>query len=226
METKKLLSLQGINMTLGFVIAMGFVFIAFEWENHDKHVYLNNGAEIVHDFVEVMMPITYPEKKVASIPLPKHRAIFDVLEVVQDMPEDLEEQFDFADEYDPSVAKSTTFIEFPSDEGETDEKVPLVFAEVMPQFPGGNDALMKFLNENVNYPYLAAENGIDGMVMVRFVVTATGSIDKIEVVRSVHGVLDRETVRVVKEMPRWIPGSQRGKKVSVYFTLPVRFTLR
>lgn len=226
MGANKLFSMQGIHTTLGFVISLGFVFIAFEWENQDKNTYLYAPSEVVHEYVEVLMPITYPEKKIANIPLPRHRPIFDLLEVVQNMPEDLNEDLIFIDEKEVATSRDPILIDFPGETGEEDDKTPLVFAEVMPQFPGGKLALMKFLRENVNYPYLAAQNGIEGMVTVRFIVTSTGSIDKVEVVRSVHGVLDEEAIRVVKEMPDWIPGSQRGKKVSVYFSLPVRFTLQ
>lgn len=225
MESRKIMALKGINGTLGLVIAMGFVFIAFEWGNYDEHHYVGKSAEIVYEYVEVMMPITYPEKKTTSIPLPKHRAIFDVLEVVQYMPDDLNEPLDFSHE-EEKTANTPIIIDLPGDIGEEDDNVPLFFADVMPQFPGGDNALMQFLSEHINYPYLAAENGIEGKVMVRFIVTETGAIDQVEIIRSVHGVLDQEAIRVVKKMPRWKPGSQRGRNVSVYFTLPVRFTLR
>lgn len=98
--------------------------------------------------------------------------------------------------------------------------------EQMPTFPGGEEALLKYLSNNVKYPVIAQENGVQGRVIVRFVVTKNGDVDRIEVVRSVESSLDKEAVRVVKSMPRWIPGKQGGENVSVWFTLPVNFKLQ
>jgi len=98
--------------------------------------------------------------------------------------------------------------------------------EQMPTFPGGDEELIKFLGENIRYPAIAQENGISGRVIVKFVVTRKGEVDRIEVVRSVDSSLDKEAIRVVKSMPKWIPGKQNGENVSVWFTLPVNFRLQ
>lgn len=97
--------------------------------------------------------------------------------------------------------------------------------EQMPSFPGGNAALMKYLNENIKYPVVAQENGVSGRVVVSFVVERDGSITDVNVERSVDPSLDRESVRVVKAMPRWIPGKQNGSAVRVKFRVPVTFRL-
>ncbi len=96
----------------------------------------------------------------------------------------------------------------------------------MPQFPGGEQALFKFLNENIKYPVIAQENGIQGRVICQFVVNTDGSIVDIQVVRGVDPSLDKEAVRVIQSMPKWIPGKQRGKPVRVRFTLPINFKLQ
>jgi len=99
------------------------------------------------------------------------------------------------------------------------------FAEVPPQFPGGEAALMKWLGENITYPPIATEQGIQGTVNLRFVVTPDGSVEDVEVIKSLDLSCDREAVRGVKKMPKWIPGKQNGNPVYVYYSLPVRFKL-
>jgi periplasmic protein TonB len=96
----------------------------------------------------------------------------------------------------------------------------------MPSFPNGINALYKYLNDKLRYPSVARENGIDGTVTLRFVVTETGKIEKIEVVRGIGGGCDEEAIRVVKSMPDWSPGKHQGKAVPVRFTLPIKFTLK
>ncbi len=98
--------------------------------------------------------------------------------------------------------------------------------EVMPQFPGGNVELMRYLGTNIKYPTIAAENGIQGRVVLKFVVSKDGSISNIQIVRSLDPSCDKEAIRVVKGMPKWIPGMQNGHPVAVYFTLPVLFKLQ
>lgn len=98
--------------------------------------------------------------------------------------------------------------------------------EVMPQFPGGTSELMRYLGTNIKYPTIAAENGIEGRVTLKFVVSKDGSISNIQVLRSLDPSCDKEAIRVVKGMPKWIPGMQNGHPVPVYFTLPVLFKLQ
>jgi|AGTN01.2.fsa_nt_gi TonB family C-terminal domain len=93
-------------------------------------------------------------------------------------------------------------------------------------FPGGQAALMEWLNKNINYPVIAQENGIEGRVIVQFVVASDGSIDDITIARGVDPSLDREAVRLVKAMPKWIAGRQGGVAVKVRFTLPIVFKLQ
>lgn len=97
--------------------------------------------------------------------------------------------------------------------------------EQMPSFPGGNAALMNYLNQNIKYPVIAEENGIQGRVIVQFVVGKDGHISDVKVAKSVDPSLDKEAVRVVKGMPKWIPGKQNGQAVTVRYTLPVTFRL-
>ena len=98
--------------------------------------------------------------------------------------------------------------------------------EEMPSFPGGNGALMSYLASNIKYPVGAQENGVQGRVIVSFVVERDGSISDVRVARSVDPSLDREAQRVVKSMPRWKPGKQNGSAVRVKYTVPVVFRLQ
>ena len=98
--------------------------------------------------------------------------------------------------------------------------------EEMPSFPGGNGALMSYLNGNTKYPVVAQENGVQGKVIISFVVERDGSISDVKVARSVDPSLDREAQRVVKSMPKWTPGKQNGQTVRVKYTVPVVFRLQ
>lgn len=98
--------------------------------------------------------------------------------------------------------------------------------EKMPQFPGGEVALLEFIKKNLHYPSAAAQVGIEGRVTVRFVVDTNGDVTDVTVIRSLSKACDDEAMRVVKLMPRWTPGSQDGKLVPVYYTMPIVYKLR
>ena len=106
-----------------------------------------------------------------------------------------------------------------------EESVIFKSVEQMPQFLGGEAALMKYLQSHINYPPMAAELGMRGRVIVRFVVNETGKVGEVEVIRSVFKDLDREAVRVCKSLPKFTPGRHNGQAVSVWYTLPVSFSL-
>ena len=97
--------------------------------------------------------------------------------------------------------------------------------EVMPQYPGGQIAMMKYIMENIKYPKQIMEEGIQGRVTVSFIVEKDGRVSNVRLLRSVQPALDKEAVRVVKSMPKWTPGKQNGKPVRVRFNLPVMFKL-
>ena len=106
------------------------------------------------------------------------------------------------------------------------EPEPYVIVQEMPSFPGGKDALMRYIMENVVYPPDAAANGIQGTVLLRFVVSSTGDVTRVEVTRSANPLLDTEALRVISTLPRWKPGKQDGNPVPVWFSVPVIFELR
>ncbi len=103
---------------------------------------------------------------------------------------------------------------------------PFIGAEQMPQFPGGEKELMSFISKNLKYPAVPAENGIQGRVVIRFVVSKTGDVTDVQILKGLDPSCDKEAVRVVKAMPKWIPGRQNGRTVPVYYTLPVTYRLQ
>ena len=97
--------------------------------------------------------------------------------------------------------------------------------EVMPEFPGGESAMSKFIGDNLLYPETARNNNVEGRVVAQFIVRNTGLIDSIKILRGIGGGCDEEVIRIIKSMPAWKPATQKGKAVSVKFILPVNFVL-
>ncbi len=110
---------------------------------------------------------------------------------------------------------------------EAPQEETFVIVEKMPEFPGGQTALMQYLSSNIKYPEECRKMGVEGKVFVKFIVDATGNIINVQVLRGVVDgkLLEKEAIRVVQSMPKWKPGTQGGKAVSVYFTLPISFKL-
>jgi TonB family protein len=106
-----------------------------------------------------------------------------------------------------------------------DEEPVFTVVEVMPKFKGGKEALYTYLGNNIKYPEDAKKEGIEGTVYVTYVIEKDGSVSHVKVLRGVHESLDKEAVRVIKEMPKWEPGKQRGKPVRVQYNMPIKYTL-
>jgi TonB family protein len=124
----------------------------------------------------------------------------------------------------PAIAGGITYDPLPEIEVVTNPEEVLSYAEVMPEFPGGMPEMVKYLLENMIYPEEMKENGIEGRIFVQFVVTKTGSVEDITIARGIDG-LNREAIRLVKQMPNWKPGINNGKQVNVKMLIPIRFSL-
>ncbi|MDD5184102.1 MAG: energy transducer TonB [Paludibacter sp.] len=201
---------------IGFVLVLSLVFIAFEWSRKDINRYA--GINYDKEFTEEIIIPQTAEK--APPPPPPPPASIEQIEIVDNHTETKPVEF-------TSEAIKNEPIPFignpiPLDKNEDDTDIPFIYVESMPQFPGN---ILKFLSEHVNYPVIAIENQIQGRVVCEFVVNRDGSIVDVVVIGSVHPSLDKEAVRVIKSMPKWIPGKQRGKPVRVKYTLPVSFKL-
>ena len=107
-----------------------------------------------------------------------------------------------------------------------EEEKPYEMVEQMPTFPGGAEALLQYIAKNLKYPTIAQENGVQGRVICQFVVGRDGSVQNVRVVRSLDPSCDKEAVRVIQSLPKWIPGKQNGKAVPVYYTVPIMFKLQ
>ena len=130
------------------------------------------------------------------------------------------------DEVGGAVLKAKEEIAAPEPPKHVEETKVFTVVEQMPMFPGGDAALMSYLANNIQYPTVAAENGVQGRVVVGFVVERDGSITDVRILRGVDPSLDREAMRVVKSMPRWTPGKQNGSAVRVKYQVPVAFRLQ
>lgn len=123
------------------------------------------------------------------------------------------------------MGDKNAIVEAPKSDGHGDGR-PFTVVEMMPSFPGGDDALMKYLQKNMRYPRMAAEADIEGRVYVSFIVDWHGNITEVHTVGNhLGGGLEEEAIRVVSAMPQWKPGKQNGQTVSVYFNLPISFHL-
>ena len=144
----------------------------------------------------------------------------DTVDVQVGLPEIQVESFPYATRYG-ALLVSPSF-----DKADGNKSTVYRSVEQMPRFPGGETALVKYLESHINYPPEAAKNRIEGHVIVQFVVNNDGSIGEVKVVRSLEKDLDKEAIRVIKSLPKFTPGRQDGKEVSVWYTLPVKFKLK
>ena len=210
---------KGVYFLVGLLLALGVVLIAFEWTQYEGEVGSLGELELELE-EEEMIPITQ-QKPPPPPPPPPQTTIIEIVEDDEEIEEELEIEDTEADE-----DEIIEFVEMPEEVAEEPQIFTIV--EENPEFPGGEAALFKYLGQNTKYPAIAKDAGIQGIVYVQFVVMEDGSIndDMIEVLRGVHPALDAEAIRVVKSMPNWKPGRQRGKAVRVYYKLPFRFTLR
>ncbi|MBR6857287.1 MAG: energy transducer TonB [Bacteroidaceae bacterium] len=213
---------KGTSLLIGFVIALGVMFVALEWTQ--REVEDNSELYTARDVSlnEEMIPITLPEKKTVPPP-PAAVTKAEIIEIVEDdadIEEDImastEDNVEWVDidEYDVVTV-----------EPEPEEEEIFMVVEDQPEFPGGTAALLEYLRKNIKYPAICRENNIQGRVLVTFIVNKDGAIVEPEVVKSVNPSLDKEALRVISQMPNWKPGSQRGKPVRVKYTVPVNFRL-
>lgn len=213
---------KGTSLLIGFVMALAVMFVALEWT--EREVEDNSEIYGVQDLVfeAEEVPITMPEKKQVPPP-PAAVTKAEIIEIVED-DADIEEDI-MASFEDQSDWVDINEVEEIVVEEEPEEEAPFMVVEDMPEFPGGQAALLDYLRKNIKYPRICQENNIQGRVLVTFIVNKDGAIVDPEVVKSVNPSLDKEALRVISTMPKWKPGSQRGKPVRVKYTVPVNFRL-
>ena len=210
-----------VYVLMGLVFVLSLVYVALEWTEREVTKYEVTDTEFLF---EEEVEIQQTSQETPPPPPPPAVQEVEVLNVVEDNVETESIDINTEDDKEAEVVIAAP-VEAPVEEEE--EEVVFVVVESMPEFPGGQQALFKYLSENVKYPVIAQENGIQGRVICQFVVNKDGSIVDVEVVRSGGDPsLDKEAIRVIKSMPKWKPGKQRGKAVRVKYTVPVNFKLQ
>lgn len=216
LENKKLMFMQ-----IGMVISLLIAWLAFEHKSYDRREIdeslLNREVVIDEEMVEITKQ---EEQKPQPVEVPKQTTQLEIVEddvEVEDIEINAEvDQTEVIEEYVPVEVE----------EEEVSETEVFTIVEEMPAYPGGDAKLYEYLGKNIKYPQIARESGIQGRVFVNFVVEPDGSVSNVKVMRGIGGGCDEEAVRVIKTMPKWKPGKQRGKAVRVTYTIPVVFKLQ
>jgi protein TonB len=224
MEAKKtveanLENQRSLFLLLGFVLVLGVLYIAFEWTDHEVTVYQATSGYAMNmdeeEIIQTQMDTPPPPEPIAPPP----PAVIPEI-VIVDKPVDTKTDIfvETSDVILPPPPAPTKIIDEP------DDKVIYDFVQKPPTFPGGTEALYKFLSKEIVYPASAIEEGVKGRVICQFVVNTDGSIVDVVVVKGVDPRLDNEAIRVIKLMPKWTPGENNTKKVRVKYTLPIVFS--
>ncbi len=206
---------------IGLIISLLLAWMVFEFKSYDKREIDTSllSREIAVD--EEMVEITkQDEPKPQPMEMPKQTT---QLEIVQDDVEVEDININAEIEQNEVVEE---YIAPEIEEEEVVEQEIFQIVEEMPAFPGGEQKLMEYVGKNIKYPQIARESGIQGRVFVGFVVEPDGSVSNVKLLRGIGGGCDEEAMRVIKNMPKWKPGKQRGKAVRVSYQIPVMFRLQ
>ena len=208
--------LFGNFFLIGLVVSVGLVIIAFQWRSYERSQ-KKMSSDIKVPEESQIAEVTKQKKKKPKPPAPPE------IEVVED---DVEVEDDQPEVQSADMVEDMS-VDLPSGGGEETEEESKIFVAVekQPKFPGGKSELFRYLRNEIEYPRSAKEAGIEGTVIVNFVVNKDGSITDVKVGRGVTDKLNQEALRVVKQMPDWKPGKQRGKPVRVRYRVPIRFSL-
>jgi len=215
LENKKLIFTQ-----IGLIISLAIVWAVFEYKSYNKRE-LTFDVRTTEVVEEEMVEITKQEQKPQPVEVPKQTT---QIEIVKDDVE-VEDKLDINAEVD----QAEEIVEYVAPEVEEEEIVEqeiFMVVEEMPEFPGGIAKLGDYLAKNIKYPQMARESGVQGKVFITFVVEPDGHVSNVKVVRGIGAGCDEEAVRVIKNMPKWKPGKQRGKAVRVSYNVPVNFKLQ
>ncbi len=214
---------RGIFLQIGLLVALGVVLLAFNWNDRVKQAD-SLGEMSAQTVEEEIVPITRQDEVKPPPPPPPPQTV-EILNIVDDKAQ-INDDLEILD----SEASADTKVEVTqivqAVEKEKEEEQIFVVVEEMPEFPGGELALRKYIAQAIKYPTIAQENGIQGKVFVNFVVDRDGSVSNAKIARGVDPSLDKEALRVVNALPKWKPGKQRGKAVRVSYTVPISFQLQ
>lgn len=203
---------------ISLIISIGVLVSAFQYQTSsavtdlglDKNIEEEEMTEITRQDIQEPEPEQPQEQQ--------QQQTIEIIEIV-DNSEEISEEAEFNFEFDEEEV-----IELEETVEEPEDKI-FIYVKNMPEFPGGKLALRKYVAEHVVYPAVARENGIEGTVFLRFEVTKSGTIGKVELQKGVDPLLDDEAIRVIKDLPKFKPGEQNGKRVNVWYSIPVTFKL-
>lgn len=214
----------GLHLEIGLVVVLAAVLVAFnvrKYEKEAKDVIQRTAMLEVEEEILNTVEDTPPPP-----PEPEPETVVTDLTVIDNNEEIHNEVGIISAEVNENTAVQAVAPVVVDEEVVEEEEEIFLAVEEDPEFPGGLDALSKYLGENIKYPALAKENNIEGRVFVSFVVEKDGRVANVKILRDIGGGCGAEAVRVVKAMPKWKPGKQRGKPVRTQFNLPVQFGLQ
>lgn len=216
LEKRKIIFLE-----IGMIIVMTMVLMAFEWKQYEN----SNIVLGPRDVWEIPEDIII--QTVQTTPKPPTPPPLLQISLLQIKPDNVKVGDIIVDvETDPTAIIEEYVPNAPEMKEEViDEIIPVWKSEVQPSFPGGNEAMSRYLRDNLQYPSEASQLGIKGPVWITFVVEPDGSVSGINLLRGIGGGCDEEAVRVIQEMPEWNPGKQNGKPVRVQFQICISFSL-
>lgn len=204
-------------LAISLIISIGALVSAFQYQSSSQGADFGLDQNIEE---EELMEITRQDIKEPEPEQPQEQQQQQTIEIIEivDNSQDINEDTEFDFEFDEDEEIDLEEI------AEEDDKI-FIYVKNMPEFPGGKLALRRYVAEHVVYPAVARENGIEGTVFLRFEVTKSGKIGRVELQKGVDPLLDDEAIRVIKELPKFKPGEQNGKKVNVWYSIPVTFKL-
>ena len=208
--------------SIGLLLVLATIYCLLEFKFYEVE-----SAELgkLHlDLIETEVVPVSQHKPPPPPPPPQSTTQIEIVANDEDIAVELEIQ-DLDIDVDSEV-EMVTYESFTEAPEEVVEEEIFTIVEKMPEFPGGIEALFEYLGQNIKYPDMAKDSRIEGKVYITFVVDSKGEIDKVSILRGIGGGCDEEAIRVVKGMPTWIPGKQRGKAVKVQYNLPINFILK
>lgn len=213
---------SGLFLEIGLALSLALVLGVISYTVREKNSSFltdNRGEE----FNEDLLPVNTYRQETPPPPkeMPKVAEIIDIIEDPNvEIPDDTWDALD----PDDHVVVDIIPVDFSTEVVDGVDSI-YITAEVMPEYPGGITAMQKYINQHVVFPEVAKQNGAQGKVYVSFVVGKTGEVEDVRILRGVDPALDKEAMRVVKSLPKWKPGSQRGINVRVAFNVPINFKL-
>ena len=211
---------KGLFLYIGMVLTLSLVLLGFEWSASNDGDSLTDGIFDMGLEEEVIPPTRQEPPPKEEPKIEKKEDIFEIVENDVEIENEVK-----IDDIEVDETTEVEIVEVEEEEEEDNSVFAFAVIEDKPEFPGGQKALLTYIAKNTKYPVIAKENGVKGTVFVQFVIGKNGKVSDVKPARKVDSHLDKEACRVVKSMPAWKPGKQRGKAVRVQYIVPIKFVL-